>query len=1134
MKKYIFWKLFESEKLCKHSSRKKFIMFFLIISIFKIQAYTNSENTKLSLYMEKAKVKEVSPNIETLSEFSFLFNNKKSDINRKVSVPVRKDTISDILKSKLFVTESYFKISKTSLKIKDSEKQQTIKVTGTITEAGTGMPIPGANIMEKGTNNGTVTDFDGNFELQVADEDAILEISYLGFESQEVEVESDKEFYEIIMESSSESLEDVVVVGFGKQKKESVVSSISTIKGEKLRAPTRNLSNNLAGRVPGLIAIQRSGEPGYDNAEFWIRGISSFAGGTQPLVLVDGIPRSLNDIEPDAIETFTLLKDAAATAVYGAEGANGVILITSKRGKDQETVISYRGEYGISEPTRLPEFVGSVDFMESYNEGLLNEDRAPIYSSELIERYASGQDPYLYPDVHWLDLLSETTNNTRHLINFRGGGERAKFFISTSFYNEGGIFKQNPVADYNNNIGLNRFNLRSNIDFDITQTTLLTVDLSGQYMQTNYPGVGTSEIFQRMTIAPPNLFPMIFPDGVNASHPRPSGNRVNPYNLLMESGYAKEWRTGIQSKVAIKQDLDILTDGLEINGMVSYDSYSQYNSKRLKTPAQFIAKGRDVNGELNYEKVINEQPFGEPNEGNSGNKNIYIEGSINYEKVFDEKHDVGGMLLYNQKERQLHNQALAFKKQAYVGRATYMYDKRYSIEANFGLTGSESFSKGKRFGFFPAVGVAWIVDNESFFKGKVADIVSGLKLRASVGRTGNDNTGGARFLYRGSFGGGPGYPIGIGGSGSLNGLGGLIEGRFAAPGLSWEIEDKTNYGIDLDLFNNRINLTLDYFDNLRYDILLQRKTVSASAGFRQAPWQNFGKVSNKGFDGSLSLRENFNEVSVSLRGNITYAKNKIIEYDEVPKLYPWMNVTGTSLNTPGLYVAERLYEREDFNITAGESGNEVFTLKDGLAESSYGANLRPGDIKYKDLNNDGVIDQFDESREIANPTIPELVYGVGLNVDYKNFYLNVFFQGAGKTSTVLGAQNPQGFFPFSFGVEETSLRTMAMDRWTPGNPSQDVLFPRLRSGRFFHNQLSSTWWLRDASFVRLKNVEIGYQFGNDFLEKLNISSARVYLMGNNLYVWDSIKFWDPEMGNANAGMNYPINKNITFGLEFKL
>lgn len=1014
--------------------------------------------------------------------------------------------------------------------------QQNKKITGTVTDEN-GVPLPGVSVVVKNTTRGTSTNFDGKYEILVR-QGEVLEYHFVGFATQEKRIGGGNQLIiNIILKEQAEQLGDVVVVGFGTQKKESVVSSVSTVKGTDLRLPTRSLTNNLAGQVSGLIAIQRKGEPGYDESEFYIRGISSFASGAaiSPLVLVDGVPRSMNDIEPDEIESFTLLKDAAATSVYGAEGANGVVLITSKRGKNQTTQISYRGEYGLLSPTRLPSFLDAPNYMRIYNEALQNSGNSPIFTEDIIAKHASGIDPDLYPNVNWMSLIKNTTSNVRHTLNFRGGGEKARFFISGAFYNESGLFRGNPKAEYNNNIGLNRYNLRSNVDFNVTPTTLLRVDLSGQYLETNYPapGVGTNGLLQRISTAPPYLFPMVYSDGTNAAHPRNSNNRINPYNLLMESGYAKEWRSMLQSNVIIEQKLDVITKGLTAKGSVSYDSNATYLMNRAKTPPQFTASGRDDKGNLIFSKVVDEVKFGEPSESNRGNKKIYIEGSLNYKRLFSDKHDVTGMLLYYRKEAQTHDQALAFRKEAYIGRATYMYDRRYSIEGSFGFTGSEAFSKENRFGFFPAIGLSWIVSNEKFFEG-ISNTINDLKFRASYGKTGNDNTGGARFLYRGTYSNAGGYHIGIGGSGPLNNMSGLAEGRFEAPAIGWEIEDKRNIGIDISLFRNRITLTADYFDNERHSILLQRRTVPEHTGFRDRPWQNYGRVSNKGFDASLSIRHNFtDDFSVGARGNFTYARNKILEYDEVPQKYEWMNVTGRRINLPRIYIAEGLYQESDFDITTDPAtGAKQYALKSGLPVSTISSGVLPGDIKYKDLNGDGQINDYDRTYDVSNPTVPEIIYGFGANMEYKNFYVNVFFQGAGNVSTILGSSNPQGFFPFKYGVDESSLRSEVTNRWTAENPSEDVLFPRLRNVAFNHNEQASTWWLRDASFIRLKNVEIGYRLPKEVLKILKMSSGRFYLIGNNLHVWDKVKMWDPEMGNDNAGMNYPLSKSYTFGVEF--
>lgn len=489
------------------------------------------------------------------------------------------------------------------------------------------------------------------------------------------------------------------------------------------------------------------------------------------------------------------------------------------------------------------------------------------------------------------------------------------------------------------------------------------------------------------------------------------------------------------------------------------------------------------------------------------------------------------MLLYMQKETQYHNNALAYRKQGLVGRVTYGYDGRYFLEGNFGYTGSETFASGHRFGFFPAVGLAWYVSNEHFYPEALSNVVNKLKFRLSVGKTGNDNTGGDRFLYRQTMNqGAGGYNLGFGDSGALGGIGnGIVEGRFAAPYLSWEIEDKQNYGIDLGLFGNKIDIQMDYFNNKRHGILLQRRTVSNVTGFQQMPWQNFGIVKNQGVDGSITLNQQIGDVKLSARGNITYAHNKIVEYDQVPQKYEWMNIAGTSLNLWNVFIADGLYSEDDF-IIKGEGLNRTYTLKDGVP-SGLTAGVKPGDIKYKDMNGDGIINDYDKVQDVGNPAVPELMYGFGLNVEYKGWYAGVFFQGAGKTSTVFGANNPSSFFPFMYGVDESSLRTEVADRWTEENQNPNAMFPRLHTGAFENNTAPSTHWMRDASFLRFKNAEVGYNFKKEMITKMRLQSLRIYLQGNNLCVWDKIKMWDPEQGNSNGGFSYPLNRTFTLGLD---
>jgi len=1127
------------------------LVFFLIF-VLQISVSASTKGQEINLSVKNKSLKEVFTELSIQTKYRFLYNEDVIKNVSPITFKVSNADINTVLVKTLQNSGLAYKIrGETITIIERTEKTLTaiVDIRGVVKDS-LGVPLPGVTVQVKNKPTlGTATDLDGEFKLKNVPEGSLLEFRLIGYKTKEIGLNG-KTVINVMLAEDKSTLNDVVVIGFGKQKKSSVVSSLSTVKGSDLRFPTRSLSNSLAGQVPGLIAIQRSGEPGYDNAEFWIRGISSFNGGTSPLILVDGIPRSMNDIEPDEIETFTLLKDAAATAVYGAEGANGVILITSKRGMVQKTKITYRGEYSQLQPTRLPTFMSSYDYLSAYNEALKNEDNPAYKSAAQLAQYRDGTDRDLYPNTQFLDaMLRDHTYNTRHTLNFRGGGDIAKFFVSGAYYQENGIFISNPNNIYDNNLGLKRYNLRSNVDLNVTKTTVLSVDLSGQYVLVNQPGSlttpGTSAsapIFSRMTGVPGYLFPTVYSDGTIAGHPgTPSSNRVNPWNMLMESGYAKEWRSTIQSRISLDQKLDFITKGLSYKGIVSYDGTTNYLMTRLKTPNQYTATGRDANGKLIFSQVVSGSPqLGEPIESSNGQKNIYLESSLNYNRVFGKDHTVGAMLLTYQKESQQQSEALAFKKQAYVGRVTYNYANRYSVEGNFGITGSENFADGYRFGFFPAVGIAWYPSNEPFYPEILKNVISSFKVRGSIGRTGNDliviGNVVQRFPYRGTYTtGAPGFPIGIGGTGALNSTTGIIEGRFEVPDITWEIENKKNIGLDMEFFKGAIDMQIDYFDNYRYSILLQRRTISGVTGFRQSPFQNFGKVSNKGIDASMNIKQNIGAVKLNFRGNLTIAKNKILEFDELPQPYPWMAITGTSIGQWNLYTADGLYTDNDFTLTTDPAGKRTYTLKPGLPVSTLGGIVRPGDIKYKDLNGDGTINNFDRSYQTNNnPANPGVIYGFGVNGEYKGFYASVFFQGAGKTSTVFGASAPGNFFPFQFGIDESNLRTQVADRWTEANPSQNVMFPRLHSISFANNSAQSTWWLRDASFIRLKSLELGYRLPKNMLRKIGFETGRVYLMGNNIAVWDHIKMWDPEIGNTNEGLNYPIPRSFTVGIEFNL
>lgn len=1020
--------------------------------------------------------------------------------------------------------------------VREKAQQTKKRITGKVTNPA-GEPLVGASVSIRNTNTGTTTNNDGLYVIDALATD-YLSFSYSGFLSQDVALNG-KDILNIVLQPDVKLNDQVVVVGYGKQKRAAMVSSISTVGTRELNLPTGNITGNLAGQLSGLISIQRSSEPGRDDAEFWIRGISTFKGGTRPLILVDGIPREISSIEADEIETFSVLKDAAATAVYGAEGANGVILVTTKRGLVSKPRISFRSEFSTAQPQRLPKFVDSWEYLELANEANFNDGIDPYITAETIEKYRSGEDNDLYPNTNWMnELLRKNVNNQRHTLNFRGGAENAKYFVSMAYFDQGGVWKDNPMGKYDSDFDFQRYNLRSNIDLKVSKTTNLNLDLGGQYVNRLWSNRSADDIFLFMLHTPPHLFPAIYSDGTLATYKIQSdNNNRNPFNMLYNQGYRKEYSTQIQSNVGLSQDLKFITTGLSASGRVSLDYEGYYQTLRNYGPSLFNATGRDSEGKLIYVTSVsgNPQLVDPVSESTSSYRNIYLEGAINYARTFA-RHNVGGMLLYMQKENQTSSTVLPYRKQGLVGRVTYSFASRYFIEGNFGYTGSETFAEGNRFGFFPAVGLSYFVSNEPFYPAALKDVLNSAKIRLSYGRTGNDNTGSDRFLYRPTFStGGYTFNQGIGSTGGTNGMGaGIYDQRFPNDDIHWEIENKRNIGLDLGLFRSKVELTVDYFNNRRSDILIERNTVSATPGFHAKPWANFGIVDNWGVDGSLKSNHNIGKFKISTRGTFTFARNKILEYDELEQNHPWMDVTGTRVGEHSLYIAERLYTDDDFVRTQNGNGTYSYKLKPGLPVPSMAGLLGPGDIKYVDLNFDGKIDNNDKQRGIGHPYNPEINYGFGLNVDYKGLYFSVFFQGTANTTTLLSDGNST-FWPFNWGIEKGNYWEAFTDRWTAENPRQDVAMPRIHVGHPNNmNKESSTWWLKNTAFLRFKNAEIGYNLPKTITQKLRLGGARAYLMGYNLYLWDDLKLWDPELGNRNKGTSYPMSRSFTVGLEVNL
>ena len=988
-----------------------------------------------------------------------------------------------------------------------------IEVHGTVTDE-KGQPLAGVSVSVKGTDRGTTTNEKGDFTIS-AEEGADLEISLVGYRKSSFRVVAGKKA-NIILTPNITDLDDIVVVGFGTQKKYSVVGAITTIQPAQLQMSTsRSLSSNLAGQLSGIIATQRSGEPGYDNAGFWIRGISTFAGNRSPLVLVDGVERSLDNMDPAEIESFSILKDAAASAVYGVRGANGVIIINTKRGHIGKPTVSIRMEQGFTQPVKIPDFLGAADYLEILNDIARESGVQAPYKQERIDNIRNKVDADLYPDVNWLDAITNShASNSRVNLTVSGGSDILRYAFVGSYYGENGIMSRDKMQSWNSSLRLKRYNMRTNIDLKLTPSTLMRVNLGGYLQDGNRAPQSIDDLFSRAFEIPPYVHPTRYSTGEIPVTPE----RSNPWALATQTGYERSSVSKLESLFAIEQNLDALTKGLKANVKFSFDRYSGNSVRRSKTPDYYNpATGRLPDSSLDL--VIykyGEQFLGYSTGSEWGNKNVYLEGSLNYSRTFG-RHYTDALFLYNQRNYD-NGDRLPFRNQGIAARFSYDFDHRYIAEFNFGYNGSENFAKGHRFGFFPSVAVGWIISSEPFME-PLGNTITKLKVRGSYGRVGNDRIDGRRFAYITTIGDTDGYRWGI--DADYN-RAGRREGDYGVDNLTWETVTKSNIGLELGLFNS-IELRVDLFDELRRDIFMQRKTVPGSVGFIQTPWANFGKVNNRGVDMSLDLNRQFNpDFFLSVRGNLTYAVNKILEQDE-PTTVIGTNRSSTGKPVGQIFglVAEGLFTDKDFD----DVDNGV--LSKSLPAHTYGV-VRPGDIRYKDLNGDGVINDFDRTA-IGGTVDPQIVYGFGLNARYKQFDLGLFFQGNAKTQRVIG-EGTSYFIPGSGNGALGNMYANVNDRWTKEDPRQDVFWPRLSNYIHTSNMQASTWWLRDMSMIRLRNLELGYNFRSSLFGKVKKDNARLFFRGNNLLVLSSFDLWDPELGSSN-GFRYPIMRSLSVGLN---
>lgn len=995
------------------------------------------------------------------------------------------------------------------------EQVKGIHISGTITDKDKN-PLPGVNVrvMKEGNSTGVVTDLDGHFYLNVPDKNSVIEISYIGFKSQQWKVGS-KINFDVILEEDVEALDEVVVTGYGSQKKMSVIGSIETLQPKKLQVgSTRSLSNNLAGQIAGVIAVQRSGEPGYDSSNFWIRGIASFSGGQSPLVLVDGIERDLNNLDPAEIESFSVLKDASASAMYGVRGANGVIVINTKRGKIGAPTVNIRVEHSISEPTKLPEFIGAADYMELLNE--IKEDKTHLpYTQEQINRTRSGYDRELYPDVNWLDEITrDYAYSTRANLTVSGGSDFLRYSLVGSYFGEKGIMETDKTLPYDTGTKLTRYNLRANVDLDVTKTTVLRVNVGGFLQTLRKQSTATDEVFSSAFRTAPFVHPVRYSDGTIPV----VANRENPWAKLTQYGYGVTTASQIQSLFAVEQNLKMITPGLKAKVTFSFDRWNSSTMTRKKNPTYYnVATGRDIEGNLIHSILsYGDESLGHSNSGEYGNSRVYFEGTLLYNRTFG-KHDIDALFLYNQQSYD-NGSVQPYRKQGIAGRLSYTFDSRYVAEVNFGYNGSENFAKGKRFGFFPSVAVGWLVSEEPFME-PFRNTLSKLKLRGSLGKVGNDDIGGRRFAYLTTLNTDAGK-YNWGDTGQIERRG-ISEGEIGVENLTWETALKTNLGVEVGLWNE-LELQVDIFREKRTNIFMQRKVIPSQTGFLTNPWANFGEVTNRGVEFSLSYNKQINKNwFVGFRSNFTYAINRVDEYDEPTSvLGTYKALTGRSLNTLWGLQAERLFTEDDFD----SNGN----LKFGIPTQEVGAaKVRPGDIKYKDMDGDGIITDADEGY-IGGTVDPRIVYGFGGNVNYKNWDLNFFFQGTGDTYRIIGGTTY--FIPGSGQALQGNVYSNYNDRWTEDNQSQNVFWPRLSEDPNKQNYRASTWWKKNMRFLRLKTLELGYTLPKRLTDKIHSKSIRFYVSGNNLFCLSPFKLWDPEL-NTGDGLQYPAMRSFMLGVD---
>ena len=998
--------------------------------------------------------------------------------------------------------------------------REEIIVTGLITDE-SHEPLVGVNVViQDRPGLGAITDINGKFKIKM-EPYLRLVISFIGFETQEILIKEQKTIKVVMKEAKATALDEVVVTGTGEQRKLTMTGAVTNVDVSTLKTSSSSITNALAGNVAGVLARQASGMPGENRSEFWIRGISTFGAGSSALVLVDGFERSMNEINIEDIETFTVLKDASATAIYGSRGANGVVLITTKRGKEGKVHIDAKVETTYNTRTYTPELVDGYTYATLMNEARITRNQIPFYSDEDLHLLANGLDKDLFPNVDWMGMLLKKGAPTyRATLNINGGGSLARYYVSASYVKEAGMYNVDEgLKDYDTNSSYHRWNYRVNVDMDITKSTLVRVGIAGSLDKMNQPGVGNS-VWESVMGYSPITSPVLFSDGRIPAYGNSDG-RMNPWAASTQTGYQEHWNNKMQADITLEQKFDFITKGLKFVGRFGMDTNNAQWNNRKKLPEMWkVEQNRDSDGKLVPTKVRGEEIMSQQS-SSTGERKEYLEAELHYNRSFSD-HLIGGVLKYTQDKiiNTTSNsdviQGIDRRHQGLAGRFTYGWKYRYFVDFNFGYNGSENFAPNHQFGFFPAYSAAWNIAEEPIVK-KHLKWMNMFKLRYSYGKVGND-TMNDRFPYLPSFGNSSGNGFNYSDLETSYFYDGLTYTKYATTNVTWEIATKHDIGIDFSLWDDRFTGTIDYFYERRDGIYQSRSFIPVSVGLNSSLSYatNVSAVSSRGLDGNFGFKQKIGNVNLTLRGNITYSKSKILEYDEEVTNYKYTLATGFQVSQPRGLIAEGLFkDYDDIRNSAKQTWGDVM----------------PGDIKYRDVNGDGIVNDKDYV-PIGATNRPNLIYGFGFSAQWKGFDVNVLFQGAGKSTFSIDGYT---VYPFKDGDWGNILTDVVKsNRWILGeNEDPNAKYPRLSYGGNNNNYQSSTYWMRNGSYLRLKNLEVGYTIPKSIVNKIRLNNIRIYFMGTNLVTFSSFKLWDPELGSSN-GQVYPLSKAYTLGLTINI